>query len=411
MTLDCSRLKACFVALAVAVLAAACAGPSAAAKNPELGANEIKLGQEAAVEAAKQYKLSGNAADLKHIRDIGAKLAAAANTKTVVAIYGVDTVTPFQYAFDIIEEKDINAFCVPGGHIYVYRGLLNFVQSDDELAAVLAHETTHAAHHHMVFLLKKQAALENAEAIALLATIMSGAKGTDVYNIAQGIALLNIAKVNGYGMQAEKDADAGAVRYMLAAGYNPVGMLTFMERLARQPEFVDLGIYRSHPLDADRVAATKSVLDKLGVPINRRMVTNAARATVVAEKIAAAPTGTPPPASGNTLVEAATAGTGSPVVMLSDKAIYRAAATEAKTSQQLAQEAADRINTALDSGLKIFEVKADPASGVVTARDTVLIRVTDADSKLMGSTPAQAAQTAATAIRNVIIMQMADTVH
>lgn len=402
MALYCSRVRIGLIALMVVALTAAWISSSTAAKNPELGAHEVTLGQEAVAEAAKQYKLSGNAADLKHIRDIGAKLATAANTKTVVAVYGVDTITKFDYAFDIIEDKDINAFCVPGGHIYVYRGLLDFVQSDDELAAVIAHETTHAAHHHMVFLLKRQAALENAEAIALLATIMSGAKGTDVYNIAQGIALLNIAKINGYGMQAERDADAGAVRYMMTAGYNPVGLLTFMERLARNPEFVDLGIYRSHPLDAERVNATRNLLTKLGVPINRRAVTNSAKATVTAGKTEGAPP------SGNAMLGP---GSDTPGVLLSGKVIYRPAATEAKTSQQLAQEAADRINAALDLGLKIFEVKTDAAAGAVTARDTVLIRVSDADAKLMGSTPAQAAQSAATAIRNIIIMQMADTVH
>lgn len=386
MSKYCFGFRIGLVVLAVASLTA-WIGASAVAKSPELGANEVKIGQEAVAEAAKQYKLSTSAADLKRIRDIGAKLAAAANTKTVVAVYGVDTITKFDYAFDIIEDKDINAFCVPGGHIYVYRGLLDFVQSDDELAAVLAHETTHAAHHHMVFLLKRQAALENAEAIALLATIMSGAKGTDVYNIAQGIALLNIAKVNGYGMQAERDADAGAVRYMMAAGYNPVGLLTFMERLAKRPELVDLGIYRSHPLDEDRVAATKSLLTKLNVPINRRAVTNSEKAIVAVEKVGGADV---------------------PGVVLSGKVIYRPAASDAKT---LAQETADRINAALDSGLKVFEVKTDLASGAVTARDKVLIQISDADAKLMGSTPAQAAKTAATAIRNLIIMQMADTVH
>lgn len=390
MQVCCSRLRICLIAVVAMMLTAALMSASTAAKSPELGANEVKLGTEAAAEVAKQYKLSTNEADLKRVRTIGAKMAETANTKTVPALYGIDTITKFEYTFNIIEDKDVNAFCVPGGSIYVFRGLLNFVQSDDELAAVIAHETTHAAHHHMVYLLKRQAALENAEAIALLATIISGAKGSDVFNIAQGLALLNIAKLNGYGMQAERDADAGAIRYMMEAGYNPVGLLTFMERLARRPEFVDLGIYRSHPLDADRIRAAKDMLTKLKVPIDRRAVTDSAKASVKVEKVGDAEV---------------------PGVVLSDKMIYRPTATEAKTSQQLAQEAADRINAALDSGLKMFEVKTDAASGAVIARDKVIIKVSESDAKLMGSTPAQAAQAAATAIRNIIFMQMADTIH
>ncbi len=390
MTLFGNRLRMIVVTFAAALLAAAWLCSPTAAKSPELGENEVKLGKEAAAAVAKEHKLSTNEADLKRIRAIGAKLAEVANTKTVSAVYGADTITKFDYQFDIIEDKDINAFCVPGGHIYIFRGLLDFVQSDDELAAVIAHETTHAAHHHMVFLLKRQAALENAQAIALLATIMSGAKGSDVFNIAQGITLFNIAKLNGYGMQAERDADAGAIHYMMQAGYNPVGLLTFMERLARRPEFVDLGIYRSHPLDADRIKAAKDLLTKLKVPIDRRAVTNAAKAIVTVEKV------------GEVDV---------PGVVLSEKVLYRPSAPDAKQAQQLAQAAADRINQALDSGVKVFEIKTDASAGAVTARNNVLISFSDADARLMGTTPAQAAQAAATVIKNVVIMQMVDTVH
>jgi predicted Zn-dependent protease len=365
--------------------------PSLAAKaGPELGENEVKAGEEAAAEVVKEYKLSDNAADLKRVREIGAKLAAVANKKEVNAVYGSPAITPFQFKFDIIEDKDVNAFCIPGGHIYVYRGLLDFIESDQELALVMAHEVTHAAHHHMVYLLKKQATVENPEAIILLATILSGARSGDVYNIQRGLELLKIAMLSGYGMQAERDADTGAIYYAIEAGYNPVGLLTFMERLARKPEFIDYGIFRSHPLDEERVAAAKALLVKLEVPINRRATTKAVTAEVKTDKID---------------------GVDVPGVVLSGKTIYRPAADSGKTSQQLAQAAADRINGAFDSGVKIHELKSDTSAGVVAARDTVLIRVSEADAKLMTSTVAQATQAASTAIRDVILMQMVDTIH
>jgi len=385
-----SRVSLIFAIVVAALALAAPVGTFAAKASSELGANETKAGDEAAVEVAKEYKLSDNAADLKRVREIGAKLAAAANKEEVGAVYGSPTVTPFVYKFDIIEDKDVNAFCVPGGHIYVYRGLLDFVESDQELALVMAHEVTHAAHHHMVYLLKKQEAMQSVQAAALLATIISGAKSTDLYNIKMGVELLSIARLSGYGMQAERDSDAGAIHYAIAAGYNPVGLLTFMERLARKPEFIDYGIFRSHPLDADRVSATKYCLTKLGVPINRRATTKAVMAEVKMDKIDGADV---------------------PGVVLSGKTIYRPAAVGEKSSNWLALEAADRINKALDSGVNIHELKTDTNAGVVAARDMVLIRVSEADAKLMGSTVAQVAQTASTAIRDVIFMQMVDTVH
>lgn len=385
-----SRINRCIATVVWLVLLVAPIAVLAAKAGPELGANEVKAGEEAAAEVAKQYKLSDNAADLKRVREIGVKLAEVANKKEVGAAYGAPTITPFQYKFDIIEDKDVNAFCVPGGHIYVYRGLLDFVESDQELALVIAHEVTHAAHHHMVYLLKKQAAAQSVEAIALLATMISGAKSADMYNIQRGIELINIARLNGYGMQAERDADSGAIYYAIDAGYNPVGLLTFMERLARKPEFVDWGIFRSHPLDADRVSAAKDLLAKLDVPINRRATTKAVTAEVKIDKIDGADV---------------------PGVVLSGKTIYRPVPVGLKTSEQLAREAADRINNAFDSGVGIHELRTDPNAGVVAARDIVLIRVSDADARLMGSTTAQVTQTAATAIRDVIFMQMVNTVH
>lgn len=384
------RIGRYVTAASVLFLLTASVAMCATKPGPELGPNEVKAGEEAAAEVAKEYKLSDNAADLKRIREIGAKLAAVANKMEVPASYGSPAITPFDYKFDIIEDNDVNAFCVPGGHIYVYRGLLNFVQSDHELALIIAHEVTHAAHHHMVYLLKKQATLENGEAIALLATIISGAKTSDLYNIAQGVALLKIAKLNGYGMQAERDADHGAIYYAKEAGYNPVGLLTTMERLASRPELVDLGIYRSHPLDADRVAAAKSLLVKLGIPINRRETTKADKAEVKVDKVDGADV---------------------PGVFVSDKLVYRPAAAGGRTSAQLAQEAADRINAALDSNLQMRELKVETSSNTVLARDKALVVVSEADAKLTGTTAAQTAESVAAAIRQIILMEMVNTIH
>lgn len=364
---------------------------SLAAKSaPEIGESEKKIGAEAAADVAKEYKLSDKAEDLKRVREIGSKLAAIANKKEIEAVYGISTITPFEYTFNIIEDKDVNAFCVPGGHIYVYRGLLDFVESDDELALVMAHEVTHASHHHMMYLLQKQEAYKKGEAIALLATIMSGARSSDVYNIQRGIELVKIAKLNGYGMQAERDADTGAIHLALEAGYNPVGLLTFMERLAKRPEFVDLGIFRSHPIDAERVANAKALLSELNVPINRRATTKAVVAEVKIEKVGEAE---------------------APGVRLAGHLIYRPAAIEEKTAKQLADDAVQRINKALDDGLKMHEIKVDAESGVLAAKGTTLIKFTEADARLLSTTVAEATQTAAAAVREVLLAQMVNTVH
>lgn len=378
--------------LAVLLCAASAAAPAVAADKveAEFGEKEVKMGAEAAAEVAKNYKLSDNAADLKRVREIGEKIAAVANKKTVKALYGSSKITPFEYQFNIIEDNDVNAFSVPGGHIYVNRGLLSFVESDQELAGVIAHEIIHAAHHHMVYLLQKQAALNNTMAIALLATIISGAKSNDLSNVLLGVQLYQIAKLNGYGMQAERDSDYGAIIYMLEAGYNPVGLLTFLERLARRPEFVDYGIYRSHPLDAERVAAAKKALMEMGVAINRRDTTNAVKAEVKAAMVN---------------------GTSVPEVVIKDKVIYRPAPEGGATAEQRAQDAADRINKALDGGLQMHDIRVDPLGAGISVGDKPLLKVSEADAELMGQTQRQVTQAAAQAIREVIWKQMVETMH
>jgi len=365
-------------------------GLSAANLDDQFGKKEIDSGKEGAAQVAKDYKLITDSPDLKRIRDIGAKLAAAANKMEVKALYGSSKVTPFDYSFNLIDDKDINAFSLPGGFIYVNTGLMKFVQTDQELAGVLAHEVTHAAHHHMVYLLNKQAAINNEAAIALLAAILTGAKSTDVGNVLLGAQLYQISKVNGYGMQAERDADQGAVYYMREAGYNPVGLLTFLERLSMRPELVELGIYRSHPLDADRVAAAKKVLTDLKIPINRRETTNAVKAEVKTDKVN---------------------GVDMPGVYIQSTLIYRPSPLDSQTSADRAKATADAINQAFDSGIQIRELTSDSTAGAVVARYKVILTISDDDAKLMGKSVAEATKTAATAIRTVLWKQMVDTVQ
>ena len=375
----------------IGIVAMLAAGPAlSAAVDEELGANEVKMGEEAVAEIVKQCKMSDNAADLKHLRDMGDKIAAFANKDQVNALYGSPQITPFNYTFDIVEEDDVNAFSVPGGRIFVYRGLLNFVESDQELAGVLAHEIIHASHHHMVFLLRKMASINNVTAIALLAAMLSGARSTDISNIYLGVQLFQIAKLNGYGMQAEREADQGAVYYMVKSGNNPVGLLTFLERLAKRPELVDYGIYRSHPLDADRVKAARKLIQELGLPINRRDTTAAIKAVVKTQKIGEVD---------------------QPTVVIRDTVIFIPAPQDGKSARQRADETAARINAALDAGIKMYELRVDTTACAVIARGQVLLSVSEDDAELMGKTPAQVTQIAGNAIRDIVWKQMVDTVH
>jgi len=256
--------------------------------QPPVEDPEIKIGREAHEEMLKSgMKLISDPGMLARVTAIGARLANVANKTVIPATYGTENRTPYTYRFHIVDDKDVNAFALPGGWLYVNKGLLDYVQSDDELAGVLAHEVIHAAHHHILKLQKEQDKLNTQLAIGAIAAIFAKVPVADTGNLITGLQLVALQKVNGYSQQAERDADGAGFELTRLAGFNPVGALTFMERLARdqrnRPE-VDLGIFRTHPPEKQRVASLKSKLDLASIPINRRQTTNQLRLSVLPAK-------------------------------------------------------------------------------------------------------------------------------
>ena len=256
--------------------------------QPPVEDPEIKIGREAHEEMLKSgMKLISDTVMLSRVTAIGARLANVANKTVIPATYGTENRTPYTYRFHIVDDKDVNAFALPGGWLYVNKGLLDYVQSDDELAGVLAHEVIHAAHHHILKLQKEQDKLNTQLAIGAISAIFAKVPVADTGNLITGLQLVALQKVNGYSQQAERDADGAGFELTRLAGFNPVGALTFMERLARdqrnRPE-VDLGIFRTHPPEKQRVASLKSKLDLAAIPINRRQTTNQLRLSVLPAK-------------------------------------------------------------------------------------------------------------------------------
>ena len=107
-------------------------------KTAKYGQNEVELGQKNADEIAKTYKFSEDENYTGRVNSIGVRLAAVANAVSFPASYGSDFLTPFNYQFRVIDSDDINAFSVMGGFIYINKGIIDFCQSDDELAGTSA---------------------------------------------------------------------------------------------------------------------------------------------------------------------------------------------------------------------------------------------------------------------------------
>jgi beta-barrel assembly-enhancing protease len=256
--------------------------------------DEVKLGREGAAEAEREYKVVNDPVKLKRVETLGRAAVAASEDPRLIAAWlrqhpnmrpkaGKKRV-PFAYTFKILDSKEINAFSLAGGPIYVTTGLLDYVQSDHELAAVLSHEVAHVAHHHMVQLIDRQAKTEKKMLWVLLASILAGgANSAGFGNVLVGAQLYSIAKQNGYGREMERDADHTGLLYMLRTKYNPVGMLTVMKRFARDEARTatrDMGIFLSHPYPRERARLVIGYLAEVGVKVDvgvERDVSNAFR--------------------------------------------------------------------------------------------------------------------------------------
>ena len=234
--------------------------------------NEVRLGRANAEANDKHIQLVTDAAIVARVNRIGKEIADAANTYPVKPkYYGYPQVKQFNYTFKVVNDKDVNAYSIPGGFIYVNKGLIDYVRSDDELAGVLAHEVSHAAHHHMMKMMKDQTNMQNVLLAAVVAAAVAAhGNGTNTANIINGGYLVAMAQSSTWSVNAEKDADYSGIMLLTHTHYNPVGLYSFMIRMAADEErknFVDMGILRTHPPGSERVESARDELASLKIPI------------------------------------------------------------------------------------------------------------------------------------------------
>jgi len=267
----CRALSIVLLACVWPITAAVAQTPAAplGAQDKQQMAAEQKLGADFATDFAKTAKFSQDKALTDRVTRIGQRIGAAANAIQIPAGYGNNRVYPFTWKFFVVESDDVNAFSVPGGYVYVNSGLLKMIGSDDELAGVLGHEVTHAAHHHIVKEMHDANKLSTDQLLVILAALAARGSPRDLANVAETSSLATMAIMNNkYGESAERDADHGGVLYMQKAGFNPVGMLSFMLKLQdmehRSPNVAE-GIFQDHPYTDERVVAIRTELAGMGI--------------------------------------------------------------------------------------------------------------------------------------------------
>lgn len=354
--------------------------PSQADEDPE-----VRMGREAAQEVERTLKLVNDSALVERVNRIGQEIADVANASDIPVTWGINKRSQFQYTFKIVDDKDVNAFSLPGGFIYVNKGLLDYVQSDHELAAVLAHEIAHAAHHHLLKLGQENEKINRRVTLpALLVLVLTGAPARDLNNVMIGVQLYQIAKLNGFTQEAEMDADHAAIYYLTRTKYNPVGMLTFMERLARdearRPER-QLGIFRTHPPSRERAQAMLDLFKQLNIPVNRRAVARILPVDLREKTV-----------QDRRLSE----------VYLNSIPVFAPADSNGKSSAERAQQIRERLDSLLNDGIQMFDIRLSSDKRTVVARNNPIVTIEPEDATLYGKSIQELAEQVSNAIKRAL---------
>lgn len=213
---------------------------------------DIELGKQTVqqIEAdAQQFPVlseKGNEEIYKYIRNI---------SNTILNSGEVDYKDQFDWKVKIIDQDSVlNAFATPGGYIYIYTGLIKFLDSEDQLAGVMGHEIAHSARRHSTSQMTKVYGVS-----ALSSMVTGNANPSLLEQIAVSLVSLKFSRSH------ETDADAHSVIYLCNSGYNASGAAGFFKKMqgasARQPAFLS-----THPDPGDRVNKIEAKAKELGCP-------------------------------------------------------------------------------------------------------------------------------------------------
>jgi hypothetical protein len=193
------------------------------------------------VEAERQLPILRDSSVNAYVNRIGQRLAANAGGPQ------------FQYQFKVVNASDINAFALPGGYIYVNRGVLDAARNEGEVAGVLAHEISHVALRHGTHQASK--AYLTQAGISILGGILGGRVGqgtAQVINAVGGIGLN--ALFLKYSRDLESQADIRGAQVLAASGYSPTDMVNFFQTLESVDKSRKTSWLSDHPAPPDRIA-------------------------------------------------------------------------------------------------------------------------------------------------------------
>jgi predicted Zn-dependent protease len=219
--------------------------------------DDSQLQQEAAIGYAqllsdpKTKVVSTNSIQTQMVKRVGSKIAAAVTKYMNANGYG-DQIASYKWEFNLIESPEINAWCMPGGKVAIYTGILPVTKDEAGLATVMGHEVAHAIAQHSAERASQMTLAQVGS--AAVGGVAGNSKYANYINAAYGIG--GQLTILSYGRKQELEADKMGLSFMAMAGYNPSTAVGFWQRMAqassasaKPPAFLS-----THPTDESRIA-------------------------------------------------------------------------------------------------------------------------------------------------------------
>jgi len=207
----------------------------------------------------KENKIITGTPDAKRVETVGSKIRAAAE-KYAIYLRQPQYLNGYQWEYKLVDSKEINAWCMPGGKIVVYSGILPITKDEAGLATVLGHEVSHALANHGA---QRMSASQLQELGAVGVAVATGSQSSEKQQMWQqyyGVGS-QVGVMLPFSRSHENEADKIGLTLMAIAGYNPDDAVLFWQRMSTQsggqsqPEFMS-----THPSDATRMANLKALI-------------------------------------------------------------------------------------------------------------------------------------------------------
>lgn len=221
---------------------------------------EVQMGQEYSQQINAQLPIVSDPEVNRYVNLLGDQIA----SKTSRA--------DLDWHFYVVDSREVNAFAVPGGYVYVNRGLIERTTQMDELAGVLGHEIGHVVRRHSIQQMEKQ---QGAQVGVTLACVLTGICNSQVAQA--GINIGASAVFAKFSRQDELEADQEAVVNTVRANINPEGIVTMFQKLIAErnsrPDAVS-AFFATHPLEEDRIRAAEASINAIPSSQRARMTRN-----------------------------------------------------------------------------------------------------------------------------------------